>query len=133
MSKSNDSLLSDMKKAKGLGSSHSGTHHWMLHRVTALVNIPLIFWVVYSMFQLKGASYAEFTAWLSSPISAVLAIIFVINSFLHAKLGLEEIYTDYINNKRLRLVKTIGTKLFFTGLGIAVIFTILKVAFTAGV
>ena len=85
------------------------------------------------MFQLKGASYDVFTAWLSSPVSAVLAIIFVINSFLHAKLGLEEIYTDYINNKRLRLVKTIGTKLFFTGLGIAVIFTILKVAFTAGV
>ena len=125
-----DSITTDIKKAKGLGASHSGTHHWMLQRITALVNIPLIFWVCYSIFKLQGTTYAEFSEWLASPINAVLAIIFVINSMLHAKLGLEEIYTDYISCKWLRLVKTIGMKLFFFALAIMCIFSILKIAFT---
>lgn len=124
----NNTIQTDIKKARGLGSAHTGTHHWLMQRVTALVSIPLVFWMVYSIFKLQGASYTEFTAWLSSPVNAILAILFVINMFYHAMLGNQVIIEDYIHCKWFRMTKLIGMKIFFMALGVATIFSILKVA-----
>lgn len=129
----NKSILTDNKKAKGLGSAHSGHHHWMAQRITAIANIPLVLWVVYSVFNLQGVSYLEFTEWLSSPLNAILAILFVLNSFYHAKLGNQVIIEDYISCVCFRNFKLIGQKLFFVALGVATIFSILKIAFTMGI
>lgn len=130
---SNKSIQSPLGKAKGLGSAHSGTHHWMMQRVTAIANLPLIFWAVYSVFKLQGASYTEFTTYLSSPVNAVLAVLFVLSTFYHAVLGNQVIVEDYISCKCLRIAKLIGMKLFFIALAVATIFSILKIAFGAGV
>ncbi len=123
---------SPLKKAKGLGAAHAGVHHWMAQRITALALIPLVVWLVYSIVDLKGASYAEFMAWTASPINAVLMIFFVIASFYHGVLGAQVVVEDYIKCKCLKMTKLIAHKLFFTALAIATIFSILKIAFTAG-
>ena len=133
MSKNNNTIQTEIKKAKGLGSTHTGTHHWLMQRVTAVVSIPLVFWMVYSIFKLQGASYAEFTAWLSAPLNAVLAILFVLNMFYHSILGNQVIIEDYISCKWIRITKLIGQKIFFIALGVACVFSILKIAFMAGV
>jgi len=132
MKQQNNSILSDAKKAKGLGGAHHGNSHWMAQRVTAIVNIPLIIWAVYSVFNLQGASYLEFTEWLSSPLNSILAILFVLNTFYHASLGNQVIVEDYISCTWFRKAKLIGQKLFFIALGVATIFSILKIAFTMG-
>lgn len=132
MSKNNHSILSDMKKAKGLGSAHSGTHHWLMQRVTAIANIPLIFWAVYAVFKLQGASHADFVTFFTSPMNAVLAILFILNSFYHAVLGNQVIVEDYIHCQCFKMMKLIGMKLFFVALGVATIFSILKMAFMSG-
>lgn len=129
----NKSIQTDLKKAKGLGSAHGGTHHWLMQRVTAIVSIPLIFWAVYSIFKLQGADYETFTAWLSQPLNAVLAILFILNNFYHAVLGNQVIVEDYIHCKWFLLTKLIGMKIFFVALGVATIFSILKIAFLGGV
>ncbi len=132
MVKSNNSIQSDLGKAKGLGSAHTGTHHWLMQRVTAVASVPLVFWVVYSIFKLQGADYAAFTTWLASPVNAVLSILFVLNSFYHAMLGNQVIIEDYISCRWFRMTKLIGMKLFFIALGVACIFSILKISFAGG-
>jgi len=128
-----DNLQSPLSKARGLGSAHTGTHHWLMQRVSAIALFPLVIWMVYAIFKMQGATYQEFTTWLSQPLNAVLAILFVISSFYHAILGNQVIIEDYISCKWFRITKIIGQKLFFIALAIACIFSILKIAFMASI
>lgn len=129
----NNSIQSPLGRARGLGSAHDGTHHKMLHNITTLTNIPLVAWVIYSIFSLRNASYEEFTVWMSHPVSVLVAILFVISILKHFALELQVVYEDYISCKCLRILKVVGMKIFFFVLGTATIISILKIAFMAGV
>lgn len=131
--KHSNSILSDNKKAKGLGSAHHGNSHWMAQRITAIANIPLVLWAVYAVFTLQGATYLEFTGWLAAPLNSILAILFVINVTYHAKLGNQVVVEDYISCVWFRNVKLIAQKLFFIAMAVATIFSVLKIAFTMGI
>ena len=130
MSKNNNTIQTPLAKAKGLGSAHSGTHHWMMQRVTAVANVPLVLWAVYAVFKMQGATYSEFTTWLSEPLNTILAILFILSSFYHAVLGNQVIVEDYISCRWFRIIKLIGMKLFFIALAVACIFSVLRIAFT---
>ena len=127
--KKNVSIQTPMAKARGLGSAKSGVEHWWHQRITAIANIPLVIWLVYSIVQLKGASYAVFTAWLAEPVNAVLMILFVISTFYHAVLGTQVVVEDYIDCECLKIAKLIAHKLLFIAMGVACIFAVLKIAF----
>ena len=129
---SKNSVLSDMKKAKGLGSAHHGAMHKFIHDVTTLLNIPLVAWVIYSIFSLRQASYGEFTAWMSSPVSILMAILFVVVTLKHFTLELQVVMEDYIPSTALRILKVVGMKIFFLALGTTTIISILKIALTGG-
>jgi len=128
MSKKNDLYVAPLKKAKGLGSAHEGVHHWMMQKITALMQIPLIIWLVCSIAKLQGASYEQFSAWLAYPINAILMIILVCSVMLHAKLGAQVVVEDYISSEPLKMAKLICHKILFFGIGVAIIFSILKIA-----
>lgn len=127
------SIQSPLGRARGLGSSHHGTGHKMLHTLTTLTNIPLVAWVMYSVYSLKNATYAEFTTWMSHPVSIIVAILFVLSTLKHFALELQVVYEDYISCKCLRMIKVVGMKIVFLVLGITTIISILKIAFSAGV
>lgn len=117
-----------LSKARGLGSSHNGTHHHFMHGVTTLLNIPLLLWVIYSIYSLKTASYAEFTAYFAAPLNAIAGILFVMVVLYHLAHELQVVYEDYISCKFLRTLKIVGLKIFFFVLGLASILSILKIA-----
>ena len=121
-------MKAPLARARGLGSAGHGSSHWMHQRITAIANIPLAIWFVFSVVSLKGADHAEFTDWLAEPVNAILAILFIVSSFYHAALGAQVITEDYIHHEGFKFVKLIGQKLFFFGLGVACVFSILKVA-----
>ncbi len=129
MSKDNDLYVAPLKKAKGLGSAHTGTHHWMMQKITALAQIPLVIWLIWSIISLQGVSYVEFSAWLGQPINAILMIILVCSVMLHAKLGTQVVVEDYITNEPLKMAKLICHKILFFAMGVAIIFSILKISF----
>ncbi len=118
-----------IKNAKGLGSAHHGVEHWMMQKITAIANFPLVMWLIYSIVKLQGASYTEFVTWQAQPLNAILMILLVISVSYHARLGAQVITEDYISCKCLRMAKIIGQKLFFFALAAAIIFSILKIAF----
>ncbi|MBL4804321.1 MAG: succinate dehydrogenase, hydrophobic membrane anchor protein [Alphaproteobacteria bacterium] len=123
-----EGIKSPLARARGLGSAHEGADHWMKQRITAIANIPLVIWFVFSVVSLRGASHAEFTQWLAQPVNAVLAILFIVSTFSHAVLGARVVVEDYIHNEWFKVFKLIGIKLFFVALGVACVFSILKIA-----
>lgn len=124
-----DRLKSPLAKARGHGSAHHGAEHWLHQKITALANIPLILWLVWSIVKMKGATYAQFTAWLAAPLNAVLMILLIISVLYHARLGTQVVVEDYISNPCLRTAKLIGIRLFFFAIGVACLFSVLKIAF----
>ncbi len=129
----NNEFVAPLKKAKGLGSAHEGVDHWMAQKITAIINAPIILWFVFSMVNIMGKSHETFTAWVANPIHTILLLIMVISVFYHAKLGAQVITEDYVSSKCFRLMKLIGQKIFFLVLGVSCVYSILKIAFMAGV
>ena len=121
-------LKSPMARANGLGSAKEGTDHWFHQRITAISNFFLMGWLVFSIVTMVGATYEEFTAWLSAPVNAILMILAVISTFYHAALGTQVVIEDYIHDEGFKTFKLIGVKLVLTGAAIACIFSILKIA-----
>jgi len=125
-----EQIVHPLQKARGLGSSHDGTGQWLHERVSGLVSLPLMLWLVWSVIQMTGWDYRTFTDWLAQPVNAVLMILSVLTVFYHAALGMQVVYDDYIHHHGLRMVKVVGMKLFFAAAALACVFSILKIAFS---
>jgi succinate dehydrogenase / fumarate reductase membrane anchor subunit len=127
-----DKYQAPLKTAKGMGSAKEGVDHWMKQKITAIANVPLILWLIWSIVALQGASYVEFTTWLGQPLNAILMVFLIISVCIHAKLGAQVITEDYVSCEGFKLFKLIGQKLFFFAIAVACIFSVLKIAFMAG-
>ncbi len=121
-------LISPLARARGLGSAHEGVHHWLLERITAALLMPLTVWLVYSILNLRGVSYEDFTAWVQNPLNAVLLIMFILAGFYHGAMGLQVVIEDYIARHYWRMFKIIAVKIAFAFMAVASIFSILKIA-----
>lgn len=104
------SLRTPIKRARGLGASGTGTHHFWVQRVTAVALIPLTVWfVVEFMTVLIHAERAGVQLWLKNPLSALAAAALTLALFWHARLGLQTIIEDYVNRKGKKLATLIFT------------------------
>ena len=117
-------------RVSGLGSAKSGVHHWMNQRITAIANVPLVLWFIWSICTHDFTNHNILDGWISQPVNATLLILLVISTFYHAVIGTQVIVEDYVHNEGFKIFKLIGQRLLFTGLAIACIFSILKLAFT---
>lgn len=128
-----DGFKTPMSRAKGLGASHSGVKSWIVLRLTAIANIPLLAWFVWFCISSIGMEHHEFVAFLGYPVNAVLMILLIISFFWHGLLGCREIIEDYIQLEWFKNLKLIGMYLFFSAAIIIGVFCVLKVAFSVGV
>ncbi len=85
-------------RARGLGSAHHGTHHWLLQRFTAIGNLVAVLFLVVSFLLLQDYSYATFAKWMASPLPALALALLVISVFWHARLGLQVLVEDYVDS-----------------------------------
>ncbi|GBQ21776.1 succinate dehydrogenase membrane anchor subunit [Acetobacter estunensis NRIC 0472] len=92
-------MRSQLGRARGLGSGHSGTEYWIVERVSAASLLPLSGWFVIQMFRLGGADYEDVTKWGGKPVNATLLAALVATSFYHAEAGLQVIVDDYVHGK----------------------------------
>ena len=89
-------------RVRGLGSSQHGAHHWLLQRFTAIGNLILITWLVISLALLPAYDYATMLGWVSRPIPATALILIMINTFWHARLGVQVMMEDYVYDHGLK-------------------------------
>lgn len=123
------SLLTPLKKARGLGSAKDGTHHWWMQRVTAIALVPLTLWLAFSVASLTGSDYASVAQWFARPFTTAMLTLFVFTSFYHASLGLQVVIEDYVHHEWVKMAALIGVKLLLTLLGTTSVIAVLRVAF----
>ena len=122
------SLRSPLGKVRGLGSAKNGTHHWWMQKVTAVALIPLTVWFVSSVVQMTQADYGAVVKWMSSPVVAVLMMLFIITGIYHLKLGLEVIIEDYIHSEGQKVALQMFVTFGCVFIGMLAVFSILKIA-----
>jgi len=84
-------------RVRALGSAHSGTHHWLMQRFTAIGNLLLGLFLLISVVMMDDRSFGAISAWLRGAIPATAMGLFVISSFWHARLGLQVLVEDYVH------------------------------------
>ena len=82
---------------------------WIFQRISALIVTPLIVWFLISLISLSTRDYNSFINFFSKPLFLFLTIILLITGFFHAKIGLSEIYEDYIQDEKIKNVANLLT------------------------
>lgn len=118
-------------RTRGLGSAKSGTHHWIMQRITALALVPLTLWFVWNVVALAGADHAAVAAWAGAPVNAVLLVLLIAATFHHLQLGLQVVVEDYVHGEARKIAGLLLLKAAALLLAAAAIFAVLKLAFAA--
>lgn len=84
-------------RVRALGSAHSGSHHWLIQRFTAIGNLILGLWLLFALVGLPDLAFKTVTAWAAQPLSATGIALFVLCTFWHARLGLQVLIEDYVH------------------------------------
>ncbi|MET0241530.1 MAG: succinate dehydrogenase, hydrophobic membrane anchor protein [Sphingobium sp.] len=117
-------------RVRGLGSARSGTHHFIVSRITAISNIVLVLWLIASLLYLPGLDYGAVTGWLAQPLVAVPMILMLVSVFSHLKMGLQVLIEDYLHEEGSKLFALLLLNFYAIGGAALGIFSIAKIAFT---
>ena len=118
-----------LKNARGLGSSKSGTEHFVHQRLTATALVALTIWFLCLVLSLMGADYVTAVETISKPWNAILLGGFLVAMFWHAQLGLQVVLEDYIHNSLMALALQTTVK-FIAVLGAIIsIFAVARIVF----
>ena len=64
-------------RVRGLGASHSGTHHWVQQHFLGIGSLVLSVWLIASVLMLPNLSYTSVHDWIVRPVPAVAMGLFV--------------------------------------------------------
>ena len=87
----------------------NASRKWILQRISALLVAPLIVWFCVSLISLSTSSYEEVMNFFGNPMFSWLTIILLVAGFFHAKIGLNEIFEDYIQDEKIKNVANLLT------------------------
>ena len=118
-------------RVRGTGSAHSGSKHWLLQRYTAIGNLFLGLWLVFSLVTLSGYAYADVMKWATKPLSTTFLALFVISTFWHARLGLQVVVEDYVHEPANKFAAVAALNLAAFGGAAACLFFIARMAMIA--
>ena len=125
------SLRTPLSKVRGLGSAKEGADHFWLQRVTAVANMFLMIFLIYSIVTHIGADHATVKAFLANPLIAVAMLLMVISGIVHMRLGMQVIIEDYVHSEGLKIIFLMLNTFFSIAVGLTCIFAILKIGFGA--
>jgi succinate dehydrogenase / fumarate reductase, membrane anchor subunit len=91
------------RHVRQFGSARDGLREWRLQRLTAIALIPLSLYFVASILSLATLDRKTAADWLSSPVPALLVILFILAGITHALIGVRSVILDYVH-KRARLL-----------------------------
>jgi len=117
-------------RVRGLGSAKHGSGHWLRQRYTAVGNLLLVLWMLFSLVALPGLDYDSVTTWISNPLVAVPLMLMLVSIFLHLRLGMQVMLEDYIHDDGLKFLSMLLLNFYALGGAAAGVFAIAKIAFT---
>ncbi|WP_128253303.1 succinate dehydrogenase, hydrophobic membrane anchor protein [Falsirhodobacter deserti] len=119
--------VTDYKRARGLGSAHSGVHHYWSTQLSAAALIILIPLFMFTFGSALGSGYDEVLAYYSRPFPAVVAGLTLVVSMLHFKNGAIVMFEDYSKAYVRRSLILLATAFSYICIGLGV-FALVKLA-----
>jgi succinate dehydrogenase / fumarate reductase membrane anchor subunit len=113
----------------GLGAAKGAAEHWWVQRLTAVALVPLALWFAFGVSTLPAFDYAAVAAWVHRPVTSILLILFVGAAAYHSFLGVQVVIEDYVAGKASLAATLMASAFAHTGLAVAAVFSILKIAF----
>lgn len=127
------SMRTSLAKVRGHGSGHGGTGHFIAQRVSAIALLILAPWFVISAaLSMSDPGYVAAIDFLSQPMNAVGAILFMIAALYHMQIGMQEVVEDYIARPVTKALLLTANTLLCIAVGAAAIFAVLRINLGAG-
>ena len=101
------------------------TRKWILHRISAAILAPLYVWLYFSLISLSTKNYLEAIYFFKNPLFGILTIIVFFVGFFHAKISLNEIFEDYIHNKKIKNVANILISILSIIISVTILFLLI--------
>lgn len=119
--------LTDRKRATGMGSAKSGTHHHWTMMVSAVALIPLVLCFIFIVGNALGKEHADVVATFSRPFPALVVLLTMLVGLFHFKGGVQVLIEDYTRGMTRKLL-IIGTIcLSYTAMAVAA-YSIIRIA-----
>ena len=118
-------------RVRGLGSAHTGAHHWLLQRYTAIGNLLGGLYLAFALVTMRDYSHAAMRDWLHQPVPALLVGMFVLSTFWHARLGLQVLTEDYVHESGNKFAAMTALNLFAFGGAAFGLLSIVRIALGA--
>jgi len=120
-------FLTDRKRASGMGSAKSGTHH---HWQMIVTSVALLFLVPVFLFQfgsILGQAYEDVIAYYSRPVPAAIAMLTLLVGFFHFAKGVQTLIEDYVHGmaRKVAIIAMICLSYAAAGLGV---FALIRIA-----
>jgi succinate dehydrogenase / fumarate reductase membrane anchor subunit len=115
-------------RVRGLGSAHSGSHHWLVFRYTSIGSLFLTLWFGISLLLLPDLDYASVREWLAKPIPATALALFLLVNIWHGKMGLQVVIEDYLHEQASKFAALMALNLVAVGSAAFGLFCILRLA-----
>jgi succinate dehydrogenase / fumarate reductase membrane anchor subunit len=121
-----------LKRVRGLGSAHHGSHHWLLQRFTAAGNLLTVLFLAVSLVALPDLTYATVRTWLAQPLPALAIGLMLVSVFWHARLGLQVMVEDYLHGASRFAAILVLNLVAFAGAGFGLLCLVVIVATVTG-
>ena len=84
--------------------AHYGLRDWLVQRVTAVVMVLFVLFVVGDLLLQPQVDYDVWTRLFSNNVTRSFALLFLLSLFYHAWIGVRDIVMDYIKLASVRLI-----------------------------
>jgi succinate dehydrogenase / fumarate reductase membrane anchor subunit len=121
----------EIGRVRGLGSAHSGAHHWLIIRYTAIGSLVLSVWLGVSLLLLPSFDFASIHEWIARPVPATAMALFIIANVWHARLGLQVVIEDYVHENGTKFASIVALNLATFAAGAFGLFCIIRLALGA--
>ncbi len=92
--------------------SNNCVQYWWYQRLTAILMVPLLMWLICFIKAMIGKSVAEIVEITRYPWNIVPVILLFVLAFYHSVLGIRVIIEDYVSNPIYRYILIILVQVF---------------------